>query len=95
MNNYHYFLYLNRSWPESKEFISSTLGITIHIYKDVYTILMDAISCFSIAWNLWNKKIRTHTMYNLRLIQLVLMALNRIQIPRCKSGNNTNYINAG
>lgn len=27
----------------------STLGITIHIYKDVFTVLMDVISYFSIA----------------------------------------------
>lgn len=52
MNHRHTDTHLDGSWSHGKEFVPGSFGVAIHVDQDVDSILMDAISCFTIAWDL-------------------------------------------
>lgn len=56
---FFFFLNLNGSWAQGKQLIAGTLGIAIHVDKDVNSILVDPVCSFAIAGNLIQKEIIT------------------------------------
>ena len=46
------FMYLNWCRPQSKQFVSRSFRVSVHVYEDVHSICVYTISSFAITWQL-------------------------------------------
>lgn len=47
--------HLNGGWPKSKQLVSGSFSVAVHVDQNVDSILVNAIGSFSVAWDLDDK----------------------------------------